>query len=230
VEAHNPEQDMFGFPRLAKLLGEWHADQDLIDLLLRDLAEFTGPDWEQEDDVTLVTLTRSSGYGRSEIATRSTTRAEETMENDGWRLLAEGSVPSEPGNERLAIAQVTEAVAPLNLPARRLAELQTAVGEATMNAMEHGNRYQSDKPVAIQVLSSKTAVVVRIIDHGGGQNIPEPETPDLEAKLEGLQTPRGWGLFLIKNLVDEMRVSSDEHHHTIELIVHLPEKPQTSNT
>ncbi len=252
VEAHNPEHDMFGFPRLMKLLGEWHADQNLIDLLLRQLAEFTGLDWEQEDDVTLVTLLRSSGYSRSEIATRSTTddlmqpanaaaqltsfrqsargRAEETMENDGWRLLAEGSVPSEPGNERLAIAQVTEAVAPLNLPAKRLADLQTAVAEATMNAMEHGNRYQSDKPVAVQVLASKTAVAVRITDHGGGQTIPEAEMPDLEAKLEGLQTPRGWGLFLIKNLVDEMRVSSDERHHTIEMIVYLPEKPQTSNT
>lgn len=152
------------------------------------------------------------------------------MENDGWHLLTEGEVPSAPGNERMAIEQVTEAVAALNLPAKRLAELQTAVAEATMNAMEHGNHYQSDKPVAIQVLASKTAVAVRITDHGGDQTIPEAETPDLEAKLEGLQTPRGWGLFLIKNLVDEMRVTSDEHHHTIELIVHLPEKPHTSNT
>lgn len=230
VEAHNPGHEMFSFPRLVKLLEERRDDPDLIDLLLRQLAEFTGPDWEQEDDVTLVTLQRSPGYGKTEIATRSTTRVEETMENDGWHLLAEGEVPSAPGNERMAIELVTEAVAALNLPAKRLAELQTAVAEATMNAMEHGNHYESDKPVAIQVLASKTAVAVRITDHGGDQTIPEAETPDLEAKLEGLQTPRGWGLFLIKNLVDEMRVTSDEHHHTNELIVHLPEKPHTSNT
>ena len=36
-----------------------------------------------------------------------------------------------------------------------------------------------------------------------------------------MQTPRGWGLFLIKNMVDEMDVTSDEHHHTIELVIHL---------
>ena len=45
--------------------------------------------------------------------------------------------------------------------------------------------------------------------------------PDLEAKLEGLQSPRGWGLFLIKNMVDEMHITSDVVHHTIELVMHL---------
>jgi anti-sigma regulatory factor (Ser/Thr protein kinase) len=128
------------------------------------------------------------------------------------------------------MAQVVEAVAPLNLPAKRLDILRTAVAEATMNAMEHGNQYQSDKPVAIQVFATKTAVVVRITDHRGGRTIPEPETPDLEAKLAGLQTPRGWGLFLIKSLVDEMRVTSDEVHHTIELILHLPDEILANNT
>jgi anti-sigma regulatory factor (Ser/Thr protein kinase) len=45
--------------------------------------------------------------------------------------------------------------------------------------------------------------------------------PNLEAKLAGLQSPRGWGLFLIEKMVDEMHVTSDEDHHTIELILHL---------
>lgn len=232
VEAHNPEHAMFGFPRLVKLLEKQRNDPDLIDMLLRHLIEFTGPDWEQEDDVTLVTLHRSPGYGRSEIATRSFSRTEGTMEEnresedhvgDGWHLLAERSVSSVPGNERLAMQYVAETVDTLNLPTKRLAELQTAVAEATMNAMEHGNHYQPDKSVTIQILATKTAIAVRIIDHGGDQMIPETETPDLEAKLASLQSPRGWGLFLIKNLVDDMRVTSDEFHHTVELIVHLPD-------
>jgi anti-sigma regulatory factor (Ser/Thr protein kinase) len=37
------------------------------------------------------------------------------------------------------------------------------------------------------------------------------------------QSPRGWGLFLIKNLVDEMQVTSDETHHTVELILYREE-------
>ena len=47
---------------------------------------------------------------------------------------------------------------------------------------------------------------MRITDEGGGREIAEAETPDLEAKLEGLQKPRGWGLFLIENMVDDLRV------------------------
>ncbi|TMC38689.1 MAG: hypothetical protein E6J31_10245, partial [Chloroflexi bacterium] len=59
VEAHNPGREMFGFPRLRTLLAE-HADwASLIDYLLNELRCFTGEAWEQEDDVTLVTLQRT---------------------------------------------------------------------------------------------------------------------------------------------------------------------------
>jgi hypothetical protein len=44
----------------------------------------------------------------------------------------------------------------------------------------------------------------------------------------GTQTPRGWGLFLIQNLVDEVRVSGNLNHHTIELVVRLEEGEDTS--
>jgi anti-sigma regulatory factor (Ser/Thr protein kinase) len=90
-----------------------------------------------------------------------------------------------------------------------------------MNAMEHGNQYQADIPVLIQVLRNEAALAVRITDQGGGQSIPAAQTPDLDAKLSGEQSPRGWGLFLIKNMVDEMNITSDEEHHTIELIIRL---------
>jgi serine phosphatase RsbU (regulator of sigma subunit) len=58
VEAHNPRREMFGFPRLKALLEE-HADgASLIDFLLGELKRFTGEGWEQEDDMTLLTLQR----------------------------------------------------------------------------------------------------------------------------------------------------------------------------
>ena len=141
--------------------------------------------------------------------------------NDDRRTLAEFTVPSEPGNERRAMEQVSVAVQPLNLPKKRLEELKTAVAEATMNAMEHGNHYHPDVPVVIQVLASETTLAVQIRDQGSGQPILTPEEPDLEAKLAELQTARGWGLFLIKNLVDDMHITSDETHHTVELIMNL---------
>jgi serine phosphatase RsbU (regulator of sigma subunit) len=57
-EGHNTQQDMFGFPRLKALIGEHSNAPDLIDFLLNELANFTGEDWEQEDDVTMVAIRR----------------------------------------------------------------------------------------------------------------------------------------------------------------------------
>jgi anti-sigma regulatory factor (Ser/Thr protein kinase) len=102
-----------------------------------------------------------------------------------------------------------------------LERLKTAVAEATMNAMEHGNHFRAELPVLIEVSVSEADLAVKITDEGSGPPTFDAETPDLEAKLEGMQTPRGWGLFLIKNMVDDMNVTGDEHHHTIELILHL---------
>jgi serine phosphatase RsbU (regulator of sigma subunit)/anti-sigma regulatory factor (Ser/Thr protein kinase) len=221
VEAHNANRDMFGFPRLMTLLGEYQGNMPVIDLLLGNLADFTGSDWEQEDDVTLVTLRRSESIGESEIITMSTPHIDQKPGNNGWRTLAELSIASEPGNERQAMEQVAHAVQELNLPQRRLDQLKTAVAEATMNAMEHGNNYQPDVPVTIQVLSSATTLSVRISDKGNGQPIDVSQAPDIEAKLAELQSPRGWGLFLIKNLVDDVKVISDENHHTLELLLNL---------
>jgi len=226
VEAHNPDRGMYGFPRLMKLIREYQEESSLKDVVLEDLAEFTGPGWEQEDDITMVTLQRSKGHGASEIASRSVSPAEkgDSINNTDWQMLAELTVPSQPGNERIAMEQVTEAVEVLHLPAKRLDQLKTAVAEATMNAMEHGNHYLSDRPVSIKVMASKSALSVRITDHGGTRTLPSDpgiEVPDIEAKLAELQTPRGWGLFLIKHMVDEMNISSDASHHTVELIMYL---------
>jgi anti-sigma regulatory factor (Ser/Thr protein kinase) len=140
------------------------------------------------------------------------------------RTLAGLSVPSEPGNERRAMEEVAASVEGLGLPDRTLERLKTAVAEATMNAMEHGNHYQVELPVTIEVSASDAELSVKITDEGSGPPAFHSETPDLEAKLEGMQTPRGWGLFLIKSMVDEMNVTGDEHHHTVELILHLDER------
>jgi tetratricopeptide (TPR) repeat protein len=58
VEAHNPSREMFGFPRLQKLLAVHTDGASLIDFLLGELKRFTGDGWEQEDDVTLLLLQR----------------------------------------------------------------------------------------------------------------------------------------------------------------------------
>jgi serine phosphatase RsbU (regulator of sigma subunit) len=61
VEAHDPKGEMFGFPRLQGLVAEHGEDErPLGDLLMEELNFFVGERWEQEDDITLLTLQRSA--------------------------------------------------------------------------------------------------------------------------------------------------------------------------
>jgi serine phosphatase RsbU (regulator of sigma subunit)/anti-sigma regulatory factor (Ser/Thr protein kinase) len=208
VEAHDPERDMFGFPRLKDTVAEAPGGQELIDRVLADLESFIGPGAEQEDDITMVTLQRSAGTALVEPSANGT-------------VLAEFELASEPGNEREAIERVERAVADLGLDAARVDRLKTAVAEATMNAMEHGSEYRADRPVSIRVLRSADTVCVQVTDRGGMVELPQAETPDIEAKLAGLQKPRGWGLFLIEQMVDEARVTGDGGRRTLELVLRL---------
>ena len=60
VEAHDPKGEMFGFPRLRELIAEHGEESSLEDLLLEELHSFVGEGWEQEDDITLLTLRHSA--------------------------------------------------------------------------------------------------------------------------------------------------------------------------
>jgi serine phosphatase RsbU (regulator of sigma subunit) len=60
VEAHNPHREMFGSLRLQRLITEHNEGRSLGDVLLEELYSFTGEGWEQEDDITLLTLRSSA--------------------------------------------------------------------------------------------------------------------------------------------------------------------------
>jgi serine phosphatase RsbU (regulator of sigma subunit) len=60
AEAHNPAGEMFGFPRLQKIVENSNGSEHLIEECLTALRKFVGSDWEQEDDITLVTLRRTA--------------------------------------------------------------------------------------------------------------------------------------------------------------------------
>ena len=58
IEAHGPRREMFGTLRMEGFVGEHPGGPTLIDSLLAELEQFTGEEWEQEDDITLLTLQR----------------------------------------------------------------------------------------------------------------------------------------------------------------------------
>src|SRR3954471_1675510 len=119
VEQHGPQREMFGFPRLRAAMAGDDAGSELLDRLLDELTTFTGAGFEQEDDITLVTLRRSVGVA-DEVAgpewpgvpvTRDDAVAEAIAED--VEPLLEFSIEGAIGNERAAMNRVAAAVAPL---------------------------------------------------------------------------------------------------------------------
>ena len=200
VEAHDPDRQMYGFPRLREEMAIDDAGSELLDRLLDTLHRFTGPDWEQEDDITLVTLRRASGVARRTPATamprphssrRSRSRAKRATSAWPWT----GSRPPSPTSDSRR---------------RGSSGSRRPSARPTMNAIEYGSQGRADVPVDIVVETTAESIVVRITDRALSGAVPDDaEAPDIERKLAGDQKPRGWGLFLIKNMVDSMDVTSD---------------------
>jgi serine phosphatase RsbU (regulator of sigma subunit)/anti-sigma regulatory factor (Ser/Thr protein kinase) len=224
VEAHDRAGQMFGFPRLRELMATELPSSELLDHLLDELHGFVGRGWDQEDDITLVTLQRTGG-GAAALMQAEAEGAEALTGNDletpGGRVLLDIALPGASGNERLAMDRVAEAVAGLGIAPARLEQLRTAVSEAAMNAIEYGSQNDPTIPIEVEAVVEADDLVIRITDRGLGGPLGDAEEPDIEKKLAGEQKPRGWGLFLIKHMVDAMEVTAHGTGQTVTLTLHL---------
>jgi serine phosphatase RsbU (regulator of sigma subunit)/anti-sigma regulatory factor (Ser/Thr protein kinase) len=214
-EAHAPDREMFGFPRLVEITGA--SGDAAIDTLLSELDAFTGPGWEQEDDITMVAIRRLEADATRETSSSSPSNRPDLVDHDELDCF---TVPDDAIDERAAMRRVGTVVDDLGLEPARLDNLQTAVAEAVMNAVEHGNAGRQDLPVTVRVLASSRDVVVQVTDHGIGEPPPDLVTePDLDAKLRGEQAPRGWGLFLMRALLDDLRVERTDAGQVASLVL-----------
>lgn len=113
------------------------------------------------------------------------------------------SLPSRVGYERLAMECSASFARMVGFTNARIEDIKTAVSEACLNAIEHGNEGRPDARVVVTMNSRNGAIVISIMDEGSG--IAEfPSDPSIERKIEGQETPRGLGLFLIRQLVDDV--------------------------
>jgi serine/threonine-protein kinase RsbW len=136
------------------------------------------------------------------------------------RLLDENtievSLPNKLGYERIAMACSASFAKIVGFLPERIEDLKTAVSEACLNAMEHGNKNNPERRVIVTINYRDHVFSVSVMDQGEGMNeTPDiPQKPDIEKKIENLETPRGIGLFLIEQLVDQVEYNkmTDEGH------------------
>ncbi len=125
----------------------------------------------------------------------------------------EVSLPNRLGYERIAMESSASFARIIGFVSERVEDLKTAVAEACINAIEHGNRARPEARVIVTMNYKDGILSVSVVDEGEG--IDEfPEEPDILEKIQSLQSPRGLGIFLIRRLVDEVefnKMTSEGH-------------------
>lgn len=126
-------------------------------------------------------------------------------------------LPSELGYEKVAIGAVAVIAKKIGFRAERIDDLKTATAEAVTNAIEHGNQLDSAHKVLVALTLEDTALVLRVVDRGCRPIPPIPQEHQQRANH------RGWGLFLMKNLMDEVEVVAAPGWNEVRLVAYLGE-------
>jgi serine/threonine-protein kinase RsbW len=111
-------------------------------------------------------------------------------------------LPSRLGYEKVAMSTAAAVAKLLGFKEERIEDLKTAVAEACINAIEHGNLLNEGLSVGVVLSTVDDGLEVKVIDDGKGLR-NRPPKPDIDRKIHGEEDPRGMGMFLIQALVDE---------------------------
>jgi len=112
-------------------------------------------------------------------------------------------LPNQFGYEQVAMECAASFAKLVGFVRERIDDLRTAVAEACLNAMEHGNKWRTDARVIVTMNFENGTFSVSVKDEGPGV-VDLPEDPDIQKKLEQLEPARGLGIFLIRHLVDDV--------------------------
>lgn len=194
AEAHDSAGAMYGFDRVGEVVAR---SDDPITALIDDVDQFAA---EQEDDITVVVIKRNASAQESADAFRT-------------RLLSL-RIPSRAGVERDVMEQVMSAASSAGMSEPRVRRLGTAVAEAVMNAAEHGNGFDPRKEIEVVTYESPEELRVDVVDEGSVRVDPV-EVPDIDAKVAGTQSPRGWGRFLIEEMADAVEDRRVDGRHVL---------------
>jgi len=147
-------------------------------------------------------------------------RSSQKMDSTAIRLV----LPSRFGYEKIAMDVAATLAEIMGFSPTRVEDLRTAVSEACINAMEHGNNLNAHNRVELLLVPGRRALKIQVYDCGRGFPIEMRTEPNIAKKLAGEESPRGWGLYLIERLVDRVEFKTvEEAGHVITLTMNLGE-------
>jgi serine/threonine-protein kinase RsbW len=133
------------------------------------------------------------------------------------------NLPSRLGFEKIAMNTAASVGRIMGFPEERIEDLKTAIAEACINAIEHGNKLDESLCVGVTLSITSDSLEVRVLDTGPGPKFPV-EVPDIDKKMHEEQKSRGMGMFLIEALVDEAEwVSTPSSGSYARMLIRLPQ-------
>ena len=131
-------------------------------------------------------------------------------------------LPTRLGYEKVAMNAASTVAKLMGFPDDRVEDLKTAVAEACINAIEHGNSLNEKLSVGVVLSAGTDELEVKVIDDGTGIK-HQPAKPDIDRKMHGEEDPRGMGMFLIQALVDEAEwvAGTDGKSSYVRLVIKL---------
>ena len=115
------------------------------------------------------------------------------------------SLPSQVGYERIAMASAESYAKMLGLAPERIEDLKTIVAEASINAMQHGNKERPDARVTVSMTLKDNTIQVAVMDQGEGFKGFLPD-PNIERIVNEEDPAVGFGTFLIRQLADQVDI------------------------
>jgi serine/threonine-protein kinase RsbW len=142
--------------------------------------------------------------------------------SDPKTTTVEVRLPTKMGYEKVAMSTAASVAKLMGFPEDRIEDLKTAVAEACINAIEHGNRLNEKLSVGVVLRADDDELEVKVLDDGRGIK-SQPVKPDIDRKMHGDEDPRGMGMFLIQALVDEAEwvTGSDGKSSYVRLVIKL---------
>jgi len=128
-------------------------------------------------------------------------------------------LPNILGHERIAMASSATYARMHGFSSARIEDLKTIVAEAATNAMQHGNKGREDTDVVVTMGFKDNAIYVKVSDQGDGIAEVLPK-PDIERIMNKQDPPTGFGVFLIRELADEVEyVLDSKSGHSLNIVV-----------
>ncbi len=133
----------------------------------------------------------------------------------------EVDLPSKIGYERIAMQCSASFAKMVGFVPERIEDLKTVVSEACLNAMEHGNKEDPNARVTVKMNYKDNSITVIVKDEGTGVQ-KFPGDPDIRKKIEKLEPPRGLGIFLIKELADQVEFNQmTKNGHVVRMVIKM---------